>query len=117
MHDSDQMRHCIELCQECHRVCLETIPYCLSKGGQHARPEHIRLMMDCVEICQTSANFMIRGSELHVQTCAACAEVCEKCAEDCEHMRDDQRMAECAAICRRCSESCREMAGHFAGRQ
>ena len=108
---NSHVQKCIELCQDCHKACLETIPYCLQQGGRHARADHIRLMMDCAEICQTSANFMQRGSDLHVQTCAACAEVCERCAEDCETMSADARMASCATMCRRCAESCREMAG------
>jgi hypothetical protein len=67
-------------------------------------------MMDCAEICQTSANFMLRGSDLHEHTCAACAAVCERCAVDCERMSDgDSRMAACAEMCQRCSDACRQM--------
>ena len=77
----------------------------------HAEPNHIRLMMDCAEICQTSANFMLRGSDLHHLTCAACAEICDRCAADCDRMSDDPRMAACAEECRRCAESCRQMSG------
>lgn len=108
---SQEMRDCIQECQSCHAVCIETVTHCLQKGGQHAEAEHIRLLLDCVEICQTSANFMLRGSDLHVHTCAACAEVCERCAEDCERMADDDMMRRCAEACRRCAESCRRMAG------
>lgn len=101
---------CIEHCAECHRVCLETLTLCLEKGGRHAARDHIRLLMDCAQICATSADFMIRGSDLHALTCGICAEVCERCAEDCERMNDDSRMQRCADACRRCAESCREMA-------
>jgi hypothetical protein len=80
----------------------------------HAEPNHIRVMMDCAEICQTSANFMLRGSDLHVHTCAACAEICDRCAADCERMADDTRMAACAEMCRRCADSCRSMAHYHA---
>ena len=72
----EDMLQCIEVCMDCHKACLQTIPYCLQQGGLHSEPNHIRLMMDCAEICQTAANFMIRGSDLHQHTCAACAEVC-----------------------------------------
>lgn len=113
-HDlSEEMLHCIEVCSDCHKACLQTVPYCLQMGGRHAEPNHIRLMMDCAEICQTSANFMLRGSDLHTFTCGACAEVCERCYRDCAAMADnDTRMAACAEMCRRCAESCREMAAH-----
>jgi len=105
------MRQCIQNCQVCHTTCLQTVSHCLRKGGRHAEADHIRLMLDCVEICQTAANFMIRGSDLHPYTCGACAAVCERCAEDCERLGDDDWMRVCAAACRRCAESCREMAG------
>lgn len=108
---NQEMQRCIEQCQSCHDVCLQTVQHCLEKGGRHAEAAHIRLLLDCVEICQTSANFMIRGSDLHTETCRACSEVCERCAADCERLGDDAKMRECAEICRRCAESCAAMAG------
>jgi hypothetical protein len=78
-------------------------------GGKHAEAGHIRLMLDCAEICQTSANFMLRRSEVHGRTCGVCAEVCRRCAEDCERFSDDEQMTACAEMCRRCSSSCEEM--------
>ena len=101
--------HCIEVCIDCHKACTQTVHYCMQQGGMHAEPEHLRLMLDCAEICQTSANFMMRGSDLHVHTCAACAEVCTRCAESCARMGDDLRMAACAEMCRRCADSCHHM--------
>ena len=65
-------------------------------------------MMDCIEICQTAADFMTRGSDLHAAVCAACADVCDACAESCE-MMDDDEMNACAKACRACADSCREM--------
>ena len=107
-HGSD-MKDCIDNCDDCHSICLETVTWCLQQGGDHAAPEHIQLLQDCAEICQTSANFMIRGSSFHSLTCGACAEICERCATHCESMDGDQ-MAACAAACRRCAESCTAMA-------
>jgi hypothetical protein len=112
-HDPHEIANCIGNCQECHEICLRTVSHCLQKGGRHAEASHIRLLLDCAEICQTSANFMIRLSELHPVTCGACAEVCRRCAEDCERMADgDAVMGRCAEICRRCAESCSRMAEH-----
>jgi hypothetical protein len=109
-HVSQELRNCIKACTECSTICRDTVTYCLQMGGEHARPEHIWLLMDCAEICQTSAHFMMHQSPLHHATCRACAEVCERCAEDCERLGDDQVMQECAKVCRRCAESCRKMA-------
>lgn len=106
----EEMRRCIEECGTCHDVCLATVTHCLQMGGEHAEASHMRLLLDCAQICDTSADFMLRGSELHGETCRACAVVCERCAEACERFNDDEIMAACAEACRRCAESCRQMA-------
>ena len=103
------MEECIDNCSRCHDVCLLTVTHCLQRGGEHAAGEHVRLLLDCAEICRTSADFMLRGSEFHYRTCAVCADVCTRCAEVCEQMGDASKLAECAAVCRRCAESCRAM--------
>ena len=106
------MTHCIDNCTECHRVCLETAIYCLSGDGGHADAQHVVLLLDCAQICATSADFMIRKSVAHGRTCALCAEICERCAQACEAFGDDSQMTLCAEVCRRCAQSCREMADH-----
>lgn len=99
---------CIELCQKCHDTCLETlVGHCLPMGGKHVEQAHVRLMLDCIDICRTSADFMRRGSPMHTLTCAACAEICEACAKSCDAVGD---MDACARVCRECAESCRQMA-------
>jgi hypothetical protein len=105
------MQECIAECLKCHSICLSTVSHCLELGGVHADPAHIGLLLDCAEICQTSANFMLRGSERHQLACGLCAELCRACADDCEQMAgDDVAMRECAEECRRCAESCRRIA-------
>lgn len=102
--------HDVQIMTDCHDICLQTVSHCLDKGGEHARREHITLLLDCAEICQSAANFMLRNSELHVRVCAVCAEVCERCAEDCERLAaGDEMMQQCAQTCRRCADACREM--------
>ena len=89
---SQEMQECVRNCMDCHRSCLETAMHCLGMGGQHAEQSHMRIMLDCAEICQTSANFMIRGSEFHPRTCGVCSEVCLRCADDCERVGPDAQM-------------------------
>ena len=100
---------CIQHCWDCRDTCQSTLyNYCLAQGGHHVEQAHVRIMEDCIQICQTAADFMTRGSELHATVCAACADVCEACAESCE-MMDSDEMTKCAKACRDCAASCREM--------
>ncbi len=104
------MSDCVAECEKANRACLETLRDCLERGGAHVAPAHVRLLLDCAEICQMTANFMLRGSAVHGIACGACAEVCERCAESCETFSGDSKMAACAETCRTCAKSCREMA-------
>lgn len=102
------MQACIEACSRCHQICLYTaMHHCLETGGKHVKPKHFRLLLNCAEICQTSANFQLSSSSFHDRVCEVCAEVCEACAADCEKLGG---MDECVAACKACAESCRLMA-------
>jgi hypothetical protein len=101
---------CILECQDCHRVCLDTMQHCLELGGAHAEPEHIQTLLDCAEICATSANLMLRRSALHRLICSACATACARCVETCERSSSDAKMQACAELCRRCAAACQRVA-------
>lgn len=108
---NSQIQECIQNCLDCHSICLNTVStYCIHQNGMHSEPAHIRLMLDCAEICETSANFMLRGSELHLRSCDFCAEVCDRCAKNCDRFGNDSQMRACSEMCRRCAEGCRQMA-------
>lgn len=100
---------CIEVCLKSHRVCIETARYCTEMGGSHVTAAHMALLLDCAEMCQTTANSLLRFSPQHGVICGACAQLCEACAEDCEAIAGDDRMARCAATCRDCAQDCRGM--------
>lgn len=96
-----------DICHQCHDVCLDTlVNHCLVEGGEHVEQEHVKLMMDCIQICQTSADFMHRNSNHEAAVAEACAELCEACAESCEAF-DTEEMRKCAQMCRKCAEYCR----------
>ncbi len=105
----EDLKPCIELCWECRTTCLQTLyQHCLPMGGAHAAPDHVKAMIDCIEMCQTCADFMTRQSALHMSTCLACADICDACAISCERVGGDVMLA-CADICQRCGHACRDM--------
>ncbi|MFY9288691.1 MAG: four-helix bundle copper-binding protein [Alphaproteobacteria bacterium] len=103
------IQECIKNCWQCRTECQETLfNHCLKEGGKHVEAEHVKLMMDCIQICQVSADFMTRGSKLHESVCAACADICEACAKSCDAI-GGEKMKQCAEACRRCAKTCRDM--------
>ena len=109
-HMNEEMTRCIQLCQDCHTLCNQMIGHCMKLGGRHATPDHIRLLMDCAQMCATNADFMARESLLHDRLCGLCAELCRLCADSCRQAAgDDQLMKQCIDLCRRCAGSCEQM--------
>lgn len=109
MHNETHHQKCIETCQACRNECETMLfSHCLEKGGKYLESKHVRLMADCIEICQTAANAMLRGSENAPIICNACADICDSCADSCEEIGGPE-MKQCAEMCRKCADSCREM--------
>ncbi len=112
---SEEMRRCIQLCQDCHATCIQMISHGLKLGGRQAAPDHIRLLMDCAQICTMTADYMARESLLHDRMCRLCSEICRLCAESCKRVAgDDLSVTQCAELCLRCAESCNRMASNKA---
>jgi hypothetical protein len=103
----EQVERCISECLACHIACLRTtMQPGLELGGKHTEACHFRLMLDCAQICQTTADFLLRGSAVCDVLCGTCALVCEACARSCEETGD---LDECLWAARRCAESCRSL--------
>ena len=100
---NDQMQDCIDDCLNCHTVCLDTAMRMLQKGGEHS--SYVISLLDCSEICLTSAHFMLRNSPLYGYTCQACTQICSHCAEMCFQAGEN----DCGNACRASAESCQQM--------
>jgi len=106
----DRLLECIEECLNCHVSCTMTVQHCLASGGELADVNLVGVLLDCAELCQTTANFMLRGSPYHALTCAACAELCRLCEEVCRADGDsDEQLTHCAEVCATCAELCETM--------
>jgi hypothetical protein len=107
---TDEMRQCIQDCQNCNTSCTETFTHCVTMGGKHVEPNHLRLLVDCSQVCATAAGFMLRASQYSARLCNMCAEICAACAASCQQIDPhDHTMQQCAETCRQCAESCRKM--------
>lgn len=110
MHSNIEMQQCAKECLKCYEICALTLQYCLEKAGKHVARAHLTLLSDCMEICRTSADFLLRGSEAHDAPSRACADICRRCAQDCRRFDADKAMEACAEACARCAEACDKMA-------
>jgi hypothetical protein len=108
---SPQMRECIESTSECYTVCAETLNYSLDGGRSLADELHLRLLIDCCEVCQTTQNTLLRSSDLGMMLAAVCVEACEKVAESCRRVDgSDEKLTACAEVCDRTADCCRQLA-------
>jgi hypothetical protein len=104
----EMMTECLRNCTECHNVCLQTAVD--NEVAGQIKAEDLKLLINCAEICRSSADFLNTNSPYHRDVCRTCAEICDACAKMCERSAIPV-MKSCAPICRTCAESCRRMAG------
>jgi hypothetical protein len=96
-----QMQNCINDCLNCHKVCMDQAMITLATG----KPEHVKVLLDCTEICLATAHAMMRSSSLHGYFCNACQAVCTHCANMCDTIGDQ----DCANACRSCATACQQL--------
>jgi hypothetical protein len=103
------LENCVQNCSDCHKICTFTVLYCLQTGGTHAEEPHIRLMLDCADICHLAVSLMLRNSQFVRQSCELCSEACRRCGESCGRFKDDEQMEACGNVCLTAAQSCQEM--------
>ncbi len=108
--DMTENQACIQNAVHCHLICKQLIQYSIQTGGIYAEPSHLRLLEDCSEICETTANLILRESDLMKELCLVCMRACERCAARCRRFPDNQRMTACAEACEQTANSCSAVA-------
>ncbi|WP_377369060.1 four-helix bundle copper-binding protein [Phenylobacterium ferrooxidans] len=104
------MDDCVTLCVASHRSCLTSARHVLEQPQLNAPAELVALLQDCAELCQTTANSMVRGAPTHTLLCGACADLCAACAQACDAYKNDTVLTLCAVTCRDCGAACGHMA-------
>lgn len=97
---------CLQACEQCHDTCRAAAFGISPAAAQELGADEVRLLLECAELCQLSANWQLAGSRNGGQICAVCAKVCRQCQERCAEI---DGMQPCAAACQRCAESCESM--------
>lgn len=105
---TDHVQVCIDACLRAQRESIMTLTYLRDMGGAHIDPVRVRSLLDCADVCQFAATFMMRGSHRHVEMCAVAARICRDCAESCDGT-NDQQLRKAVEACRGCEAVCREL--------
>lgn len=100
-----EIQQCIQNCLECHKTCMQMAEEDRRSRDDHATKEHIQMMLDCAEICLTTAHFLQHGSALAGYVVQACAQVTTICANECEQAGH----TDCANACRNAAWSCTQL--------
>lgn len=103
------MELCVQNCSDCYKMCVFTAVYCLQTGGLHAEEQHIKLLLDCADICHLAVNLMLRNSGYLKDLCYLCEAACRKCGEDCKRFENNEQMQACLDVCLETAGTCREM--------
>jgi hypothetical protein len=108
---SQEARDCIRATSDCYSVSAETFNYCLEGEVGVRDPQLMRLLVDAGEVCQTTQNSLLRGSELSVMLAAVCVEACEQLAARCRDVDgSDEQLTRCAEMCDETADCCRRLA-------
>lgn len=104
LYEDREAERCIDALQACYAACMRNVSYGNVKKSGPIQEEHVRLMLDCAEMCQTAANFLIRESDHYLRICREAAEICKDLASSCEGVdgMDGIRSTcdECVSVCR-----------------
>ena len=104
---------CVDLCTRCHNRTLQAaMVHCVPPRAHGLEDSLCTLLLNCSDISQMAANFLLNDSPYRAAVLRLCAEICEACAWACAGIED---MEECAAACRACAERCRTCAQGMAG--
>ncbi len=104
----DTRQNAIDACQECHLLCQELLAYHGDEtGGKQLSSQHIKRLVACIEMCQTTANLLTIRAPLIDQLCEITAHICEQCATSCRSI-ECEAMKKCANICSQCAGACYE---------
>lgn len=102
-------------CLRAHEACEAAVTQVL-RGDDGAVDERVGTLLDCADVCRTTARHIRHGSPLVRGTAGVAAELCERAAEACTALAGVPVMAAYAEACRRTAACCRRVADVPLGR-
>jgi len=96
-------------CLRAHEACEAAVGQVL-RTDDGAVDERVGALLDCADVCRTTARQIRHGSPLLRGTAGVAAELCERAAEACAALARVPAMQGYAEACRRSAACCRRLA-------
>jgi len=110
MPSATDLRAAFLACLRAHQACEEAVAQALrADEGGHV-DERVGALLDCADVCRTTARYIRYGSPLLRGTAGVAAELCARAAEACATGAALPVMAAYAEACRRAAACCRRVA-------
>jgi hypothetical protein len=107
---ASDLRAAFLACLRAHEACEAAVGHVLD-GGEGPVDERVGTLLDCADVCRTTARHIRHGSPLVRGTAGVAAELCERAAEACAALVAVPAMRLHAEACRRSAACCRRLAG------
>jgi hypothetical protein len=92
----NEMQQAIQNTLSCSATCIQAARNIQRTGGDRSRQDHIHMLEDCADMCQTAAHFMQHSSLLYGYVTRAAAHVTLHCGEECDRVGETA----CAYACK-----------------
>jgi hypothetical protein len=106
---ASDLRAAFLACLRAHEACEAAVAHAL-RANEAGVDERVGTLLDCADVCRTTARHIRHGSALLRGTAGVAAELCERAAEACAALGAAPAMATHAETCRRSAACCRRVA-------
>jgi len=110
MPSATDLRAAFLACLRAHQACEEAVAQALRTDESGGVDERVGALLDCADVCRTTARYIRYGSPLLRGTAGVAAELCTRAAEACAAAAAVPAMAAYAEACRRAAACCRRVA-------
>jgi hypothetical protein len=107
---ASDLRAAFLACLRAHEACEAAVAHALRAQEGEAVDERVGALLDCADVCRTTARHIRYGSPLLRGTAGVAAELCERAAEACLALAHTPALPTWAEACRRSAACCRRLA-------
>jgi hypothetical protein len=100
-----EIQEFLDLCLDCHRICLKTASYCLDR----CEGIDIKHFLSCAEAVNACASDLLLNRSDAYNSCLEASKSCVICAQEASKHAEDLQMQKCMNISQECAEACLQM--------